>query len=94
MSFWKEHGASINDELHERGLPVCVCPSCGAETFELSADICRFCGHRDELIQCDLCRDEVWKSETEELGDVDPDSGPYVLQVCQTCLASPNHEED
>lgn len=88
--FWEAHSVALERQLLEEGKPVCDCPSCGAVTFDLSLMECAFCGHMEEQIECEVCHEMVWESDTETIEGVDGDEESGVclssVTICRTCL--------
>jgi len=92
--FWEAHSTALERQLSEEGTPVCDCPSCDATTFDLSVMECIFCGHREEQIECDICHETVWETDTETFDLVEADREPESVTVCQTCIERSQAEED
>ena len=92
--FWEAHSTALEKQLSKEGTPVCECPSCYAATFDLFGMECAFCGHRQEQIECDICHETVWETDTETFDTVDADGDPESVTVCQTCIERSQAEED
>lgn len=88
--FWEAHSATLEKQLSEQDKPICACPSCSADTFDLSKGECALCGHREEQIKCEGCGNWVWESESENFGGMhgDEESGmfEYSITLCKDCI--------
>lgn len=80
--FWDAHSAALEKELSEQGKPIWECPSCHAVTFDISESECLLCGHSDELIECDMCNNAIFESETETIREIEGDS----YTICKDCI--------
>ncbi len=58
----KEH---ILETLFGSGLPTVDCPMCHNDTFDLEAEVCLLCGHREEVLQCVQCKSDYLYSDVE-----------------------------
>ena len=89
--FWEAHSKAVENKLLENGEDVCECPACGAFTYNLSETKCAFCGHMEEQVYCEHCKEMFWESETEtfEELDGDPESGMTGVSehtICKNCM--------
>jgi ribosomal protein L37E len=93
-AFWEAHGKVIERQLAEQDKPHCGCPSCSADTFDISSSECLLCGHVDEETQCYSCGEPVWLSQAHKIQevDVDPETGPYEHEIiiCDECFERQN----
>ncbi|MEA3432630.1 MAG: hypothetical protein U9R01_08215 [candidate division WOR-3 bacterium] len=80
--FWEAHSKALENQLLDEGKPICECPLCGAQTFDLTVMKCALCDHSDEEVECDVCHETVWESNTEIVERI-PGSR---LIVCGKCL--------
>jgi len=94
--FWEARGKALEQQLSDDEKPICECPSCGATTFNLEIMECVLCGHSEDQIECDQCKELFWESEIECFGGVDGDdeSGMYSYDVtiCKGCIEEEQNE--
>jgi len=65
VEFREAQAKAIAKKFSEDGTESTDCESCGEPTFDIEAEKCELCGHRDQLVTCDQCGDSVWASDTE-----------------------------
>ncbi len=92
--FREAHSTALEKQLSKEGTPVCDCPSCDATTFDVSVMKCALCGYMEEQIECDICHETVWETDTKTFDTVDDDGDPESVTVCQTCIERSQAEED
>ena len=52
-----------------------------------------FCGHSEEQVECELCREMVWESDTDLIEGMESDGqGVYRYQIV-SCLSCINKNE-
>lgn len=86
--FFKAQLAQIIESIDGSGIPTTDCPVCRNDTFDMEAEVCLLCGHREEVLKCERCGKGYLYSnvEYEEAG------------LCEKCewddgYASANHEK-
>lgn len=95
--FLQAHTETVELQLKEEGCDVINCGSCGATTFRMDSNKCALCGHIENLVQCESCKEIVFESDTEtiEFFDGDEDGvygGEYI--TCRTCLEEERSREE
>lgn len=87
--FWQVHSKAVEREMQGKNINVCLCPSCSANTFDSRKGFCMACGHLDDLVTCDNCNQEYWRSEEEHLVGLMNDDNLGVFSagsLCSTCF--------
>ena len=74
--FWDVHSKTVISKLEKNEIPTETCPTCSIETFDLESLRCHLCGHKEELVKCQVCK----KDFLESLVD-DPE-----LKMCPQCI--------
>lgn len=79
---------STNEKIETEEIEVIKCPSCHNETFDIEKEYCLLCGHKEEILECVVCKSPYLYStvEYEEAG------------LCAQCewedgYAAANHEK-
>lgn len=54
--FFEIQRAYVLETLEGSDVLVTECPICGNETFDMEAEVCVLCGHRENVLQCKLCK--------------------------------------
>lgn len=83
--FSKVHSTLLEEQAAEEGRTVRDCPSCGADTFDLDLSECIFCGHTEEEVECDGCKELFWQSELTSC-DVPYGENSYEILLCDNCM--------
>jgi hypothetical protein len=69
--FYKAQLKLILDTIDNGQIPTMECPTCHNETFDLEAEICLLCGHKEDVLECKRCKssymDSMIKYEEAEL---------------------------
>lgn len=47
---------STNDKIGAEDIAVIKCPSCHNETFDIEQEHCLLCGHKEEVLECEVCK--------------------------------------
>ena len=86
--FWLERSKIVEAEIEKNEIPTETCPTCLIETFDMDELTCRLCGHKEEPVECAMCKEQFLES----LAD-DPEVG-----LCRRCAwedgyASAHHEK-
>lgn len=63
--FYKAQLAHILETLEGSGIPTIDCPICRNDTFDMEAEVCLLCGHREEVLRCSRCRADYLYSNVE-----------------------------
>ena len=68
--FYEIQRAHVLETLEGSGIPTTECPMCRNETFDMEAEVCVLCGHREPVLQCNVCKADYLYSnvELEEAG--------------------------
>lgn len=68
--FYELEKARVLSALEDGETPTMECPMCGNETFDMEAEVCALCGHREPVLKCKLCKADYLYSivEYEEAG--------------------------
>jgi hypothetical protein len=82
--FWKAHSEVIENELNEKNVFTIECPICGANTLNIDASKCEFCGHHEEIIECESCKKFYPKSEL-SIMEIYEDEESYSVCICKNC---------
>ncbi|MBE9066076.1 hypothetical protein IQ260_05365 [Leptolyngbya cf. ectocarpi LEGE 11479] len=53
--FFESQRRSVLNQLLDSRVPTQDCPICSNNTFDLEAETCLLCGHREEVLQCRQC---------------------------------------
>ncbi len=87
--FWSAQKDIIEKRMKEQGICVYICPMCGADTFDVNEKECNLCGHKEDFVECDICHEEYFESETEIEREVDYDeegvSFAREFRICENC---------
>lgn len=90
--FWDVHSKEIEKQMHDENIPAMVCPSCGANTFNVNSETCAMCDHRDKFVGCNVCGEQVLESDSEESNEPEnidahgqPD-GFVTKTICKNCI--------
>jgi len=54
--FYRLQKARVLAALEEGSIPTMECPMCRNETFDMEAEVCVLCGHREPVLQCKSCK--------------------------------------
>jgi len=89
--FWEAHSIAVKNQLLKEGADVCECPACGAFTYNLSETECALCGHMEEQVQCEHCKEIFWESETETFEELEGDEESGIIggdryTICKNCM--------
>ncbi len=86
--FYETLQKSVNEQIEKNEICVLECTSCHNETFDIDEEACLLCGHKEEILECDVCQSPYLYSavEYEEAG------------LCQKCewedgYTSAHHEK-
>ena len=63
--FYKMQSAQVMVTLEGSGIPTTECPICSNETFDMEAEICVLCGHKEPILQCKVCNADYLYSNVE-----------------------------
>jgi len=63
--FYELEKARVLETLEGSDIPTMECPICGNETFDMEADVCALCGHREPVLQCKSCKADYLYSNVE-----------------------------
>jgi len=63
--FYELEKARVLDTLEDSDIPTMECPMCGNETFDMEAEVCALCGHREPVLQCKSCKADYLYSNVE-----------------------------
>jgi hypothetical protein len=63
--FYEVQRAHVIKTLNESDIPTTVCPICRNDTFDLEAEICVLCGHREPVLECKRCKADYLYSDVE-----------------------------
>lgn len=68
--FYRLQKARVLATLEESAIPTMECPMCRNETFDMEAELCVLCGHREPVLQCKSCKADYLytNAEYEEAG--------------------------
>lgn len=80
--FWRAHGPIIEQRAQDEGREVIDCPACGRTTFDFDSMECIFCGHIEEMSECNVCGEMVWESDIESFEHTTGD-----INMCQDCIS-------
>ncbi|MBI5209535.1 MAG: hypothetical protein HY927_06115 [Elusimicrobia bacterium] len=81
--FREAQSALVVRQLAEEKASVEICPSCAEATFDVDAEECRLCGHKESFFECDQCHQLFWESGVEYFED--PESGQEAT-ICKKCI--------
>lgn len=65
VEFFESQRKSVLEQLEGSGLPIQDCPVCRNDTFDLESEVCILCGHREEVLECNLCKADYLNSNVE-----------------------------
>lgn len=54
--FYEAQRTHIMDTLLDSMIPTQDCPVCHNDTFDLESEVCVLCGHREEVLECRVCK--------------------------------------
>lgn len=60
--FYEIEKVRVSSALAEGGIPTMECPMCSNETFDMEAEVCVLCGHREPILQCRSCTADYLQS--------------------------------
>lgn len=83
VEFREAQAKAIAKKFSENGTESTDCESCGEPTFDIGAEQCELCGHRDELVDCDQCGESIWASDSESF---DGPESEETSVVCGRCV--------
>lgn len=63
--FFESQRRSVLQQLEGSELPTHGCPMCRNYTFDLEAEVCVLCGHREDVLQCARCNADYIASDVE-----------------------------
>jgi len=63
--FYEIEKTRVLSALGEGGIPAMECPMCSNETFDMEAEVCVLCGHREPILQCRSCKADYIQSNVE-----------------------------
>ncbi|WP_421194362.1 hypothetical protein [Aeromonas enteropelogenes] len=63
--FYEIERGRVLEILEFSGLPIMECPMCGNETFDMEAEVCVLCGHREPVLKCESCKADYLYSKVE-----------------------------
>ena len=63
--FYEAQRAHIMDTLADSTIPTLECPICHNDTFDIECETCVLCGHREEILECRLCKESYLYSDVE-----------------------------
>ncbi len=63
--FYEAQRTHIMDTLSDSMIPTQDCPMCHNDTFDLESEFCVLCGHREEVLECRICKASYLYSEVE-----------------------------
>lgn len=84
--FWEAHSNTLEKKLTKEGEFLIDCPACGGNTFKVSTMDCALCGHREDQIECEVCHEDCWESETETIEWTDSKGEFNIVTICRTCI--------
>lgn len=71
--FYEKQKEHVLETIYGSGLPMLDCPMCNNETFDVEAEVCLLCGHREDVLECSVCKADYLFSSTEfEAGEICP----------------------
>lgn len=53
--FYELEKSRVLEALEDGDIPAIECPICGNETFDMEAEVCLLCGHREPVLECKSC---------------------------------------
>ena len=86
--FFEEHAKAKEKELQENKIFTWSCPSCGAYTFNVSAENCELCNHHESIVICESCKRKFFEIGTECFSGSDEDAGDWSHILCHDCIES------
>ncbi|MEH8163600.1 hypothetical protein [Aeromonas allosaccharophila] len=63
--FFKAQLAQTLESIDASEIPITSCPICRNDTFDIEAEVCLLCGHKDEVLKCERCGTDYLHSDTE-----------------------------
>lgn len=63
--FYEAQRAYIMDTLSDSMILTQDCPMCHNDTFDLESEVCLLCGHREEVLECRICKSSYLYSDVE-----------------------------
>ena len=63
--FYRIESARVRAAIEDGYIPTMRCPVCNNETFDIEAEVCRLCGHRESVLQCRFCKSDYLYSDVE-----------------------------
>jgi hypothetical protein len=69
-AFYEAQLAHIKNQLENSDTPTMDCPMCRNDTFDLDAEVCLLCGHREEVLTCKMCKSNYFALEEEYESDI------------------------
>lgn len=54
--FYEAQRAYITETLRDAMIPTQDCPICHNDTFDLESEVCVLCGHREDVLECKICK--------------------------------------
>jgi hypothetical protein len=63
--FYEAQRAHILDTIQGSMIPTQDCPVCHNDTFDLEAEVCVLCGHREDVLECKVCKISYLYSDVE-----------------------------
>jgi hypothetical protein len=63
--FYEAQKAHVLETLTDSEIPTTECPMCRNDTFDLESKMCVLCGHREPVLQCDVCNADYLYSNVE-----------------------------
>ncbi|GAB6910148.1 conserved hypothetical protein [Desulfosarcina cetonica] len=65
VEFYEAQLAYITETLWDSDIPTQNCPICRNDTFDLESEVCVLCGHREEVLECVVCKNSYLYSDVE-----------------------------
>lgn len=84
--FFEEHRKIIEEELQGKNIDVWPCPYCSGNAFVVDDGCCKLCEHREDVLECDICKNEYLESETEHIEGGGEECESYDYVICRDCL--------
>lgn len=63
--FYEAQRTYITETLWDSDIPTQDCPICRNDTFDLESEACVLCGHREEVLECVVCKASYLYSDVE-----------------------------
>ncbi|KIO48294.1 hypothetical protein [Nitrosospira sp. NpAV] len=63
--FYEIEKARVLAALEDGEIPIMECPLCSNETFDMEAEVCVLCGHREPVLECKACKADYLYSKVE-----------------------------